>query len=202
VEKRDRRAEAGGSPDPRLREPFILPQPQDVEWTKKDFEVKAATKIAHSAEGLMPGVARDLAEHIRETYGLKLELADLAGEFRVNPDLHGCMPSEMLPIPPAMRLVVERENSASRRPRPAAGYVLIADPLRVIIAGSATTTFGGVLRHHEPYASPACGRAEPPPRARLPRPRLAQCALARHEVPSPTRFGCRAISSASSRPTP
>jgi len=121
----------------KLREPFIVPQPQRIEWKGGPFVLTDAVKIAHSDVGYMPGVAEDFARHVEETYGITLERVRLAEEIKQNPSLKGCIAVGDVANSPAMQQVVSREKLNVTRDDPGQqGYVLTVEPGRVLIAGS------------------------------------------------------------------
>ena len=121
----------------RIREPFIVPHPQEVEWTKAPFVVKPSTKIACAAAGLTPGIGQDFSDDTFQMQNIRLPVVKLEDELKRNPDLEDCIVIGDVENSPAIAEIATKEGLKVTPSEPGQqGYVLVSRPENVLVLGS------------------------------------------------------------------
>lgn len=127
----------------RLREPYIVPQPQEVEWKAVPFIITPATKIVCAPGHLTLGIGKDLADDILERYGLEIPVVSLEAERANNSSLTGCIViGDVFNAPAIVALSREAQLNITPTDPGEQGYGLLVTPERVLVAGSGETQQG------------------------------------------------------------
>ena len=127
----------------RIREPFIVPRPQEAEWTDQPFVVTAQTKIVCADVGLTPGIGRDFSDDTFDMHNVRLPVVSLKQEQAANPELKGCIVVGDVACSPAIAALAKQAGLKVTPTDPGPqGYVLAVDPGRVLVIGSGEDQHG------------------------------------------------------------
>ena len=127
----------------RIREPFIVPQPQEVEWSDAPFVITGATKIACAEAGHTMGIGRDFSDDVFEMHHVRLPVISLKAAMASAPELKNCIVIGDVANSPAIAdLTSKAEIKISPTDPGQQGYVLMAAPQSVLILGSGEDQHG------------------------------------------------------------
>lgn len=127
----------------RIREPFIVPQPQQVEWTNQPYVIDASTRIVCASVGYTPDIGRDFSDDTFEMQNVRLPVVLLEEELKSNPTLKNCIvigdvsnSGATAQIAGSAGLKVTADDPGQQ------GYALKSGPERVLIVGSGEDQHG------------------------------------------------------------
>ncbi|MBI2192407.1 MAG: hypothetical protein HYU36_10525 [Planctomycetes bacterium] len=150
----------------RIREPFIVPQPQEVQWTDPAYVLNPSTRIVCAEEGLTPGIGQDFSDDTFEMHQVRLPVTLLSTELQANPALKDCIVIGDVASSSRIESLAREAglDVTADRPGPQ-GYVLSVDADRVLIIGSGddqSGAFYGVTSVMQILGRDAAGRRRIP----------------------------------------
>ena len=124
----------------KLDKPFILPEPQTIEWTNERFVLNDGVAVVAKDVGKGLSTARQVVEELDERFGIKARLVKETD----NPPAKGIFIGEPEHSPLIARLVREEGLKVDSANPGEQGYELLVHSNRIVIAGSdqAGTFFG------------------------------------------------------------
>lgn len=129
----------------KLREPVLMPTPQEVEWGEGGFAVSDGMPIYYRREGRGEPAAQCLMEQVESTYGIRLRLVAETGRESVADGRGAIVLGEVNAGGLAVKLAKERGWKINAERPGSQGYFLSARPDGVLICGfDQAGTFYGV----------------------------------------------------------